>query len=266
MLRETIILSETTPDVTLEAFYSAKGEPGYGILVVPGGAYSSVCDDREGGPIAEAFFSHGVNAFVLKYRVGEGHRYPEQLIDAARAISYIRANAEKYCVNPNKIFAVGFSAGGHLVGTLSTKYAEAERILGLDDGAARPDGTVYAYPVVSTENPTHGNSFYNLLGKHIDELTAAEREMISIEKCVKRDTPPAFIWHTAEDEAVPVLGSLRLAEAYVKAGVPVTLHVYPYGPHGVALGNSITANGNDAWLQPLAEGWVDYAVDFIKTL
>lgn len=266
MIKERIILDENNPELTLDVYAAVLDTPSFGILVVPGGGYASVCTHREGEPIAEAFLSHGVNAFVLNYRVGEGHLYPEQLMDAARAISYVRKNADKYSVDPNKIFAVGFSAGGHLVGTLSTQYSFAEKALGLNEGEARPDGTVYSYPVVSTECPTHGGSFYYLLGKPIEEYTEAERRLVSLECSVNEKTPPAFIWHTAEDDLVPVFGSLRLAEAYIKAGVPTALHIYPYGPHGIALGNTATSTGREDYVQPLASGWVDYAVRFMKSL
>jgi len=236
------------------------------ILVIPGGGYGIVCSDREGAPIAEAFVRHGYTAFVLNYRTGEGHHYPEQLIDAARAMAYIRTNCVKLGVSPERVFAVGFSAGGHLVGSLSTGHKMAEELLGLPENFTRPTGSIYAYPVSSTVCATHVASFKNLLGKPVSDFTEEEIGIHSIDLAVTSDAPPAFIWHTAEDEVVPVYGSLRLAEAYIKAGVPLSLHIYPYGTHGVALGNEETLSGNERWLQPLAAGWVDYAVEFMKTV
>lgn len=236
------------------------------MLVIPGGGYGMVCSDREGGPIAEAFFEKGYSAFVLTYRVAPNHRYPTQLLDAARAIAYIRENAGALSVDPNRIFTVGFSAGGHLVGTVATSHAYAEKLLGLPENFARPTGSVYAYPVVSAMCPTHVGSFENLSGVPFCELTDEQKRLFSIEENVTEKTPPAFIWHTAVDELVPVYGSIRLAEAYIKCGVPVSLHIYPYGTHGVALANAKTECGNENWIQPLAEGWVDYAAEFLKTV
>lgn len=262
---EKIQLDPENPEVILEAYYDPSERSKDGILVIPGGGYGTVCSDREGGPIANAFLDRGINAFVLTYRVAP-NRYPAPLLDAARAMAYVRTNAARYGVDPARIFVVGFSAGGHLVGLISTHYKYAEKLLGLPENLTRPTGSVYAYPVVSTECPTHGCSFTNLAGKDVEGFSEEERRLYSIECSVNSDTPPAFIWHTAEDEIVPVFGSLRLAEYYVKAGVPVTLHIYPYGPHGVALADERTLCGNEAWRQPLAVGWVDYAVDFFKTV
>ncbi|MBQ8689664.1 MAG: alpha/beta hydrolase [Clostridia bacterium] len=266
MLHEIISLDKNNPTVTLEVFAYTDGEPRDAMLVIPGGGYGTVCSDREGEPIALAFLERGVNAFVLTYRVGKGHNFPEQLTDAARAVAYIRENAERYALRDGRVFTVGFSAGGHLSGTLATRYKYAERLLGLPENLTRPTGSVYAYPVVSAMCPTHGSSFENLSGKPLAEFTDEDVRLYSLEEHVTKNTPPAFIWHTATDEIVPVCGSLLLANTYINAGVSVTLHVYPYGTHGVALGNEITANGNKEWLQPLAEGWVDYAVAWMSTV
>ena len=189
--------------VTLTAYLHNATARRAGMIVVPGGGYGCVCDDREGGPIAEAFLAEGYNCFVLKYRVAPAHRYPAQLIDLASAMYFLRTNAEKYSLNPDRIFTVGFSAGGHLVGTLATKYKEAEKLLSLPENSTRPTGTVYAYPVVGTSFPTHGGSFTYLTGLPFDEIPADTAHALSIDENISAQTPPAFIWHTAEDEAVP---------------------------------------------------------------
>lgn len=266
MINERICINPEDSTVWLESYATPSDTPRDAMLVIPGGGYGHVCSDREGWPIAKAFFDRGMNCFVLNYRVGEGHRYPEQLIDAALAMDYIRKNAEKYSVNPDRVFTVGFSAGGHLVGLISTKHKEAEKLLGLPENSTRPSGSVYCYPVVSTFCPTHGGSFFNLTGKGSDEFTEEEARFYSIDTNVTPDTPPAFIWHTATDNAVPVYNSLRLAEAYIKAGVTASLHIYPYGPHGIALATEETSNGNPDYIQPLADGWVDCVSEFIKSL
>lgn len=266
MINELVILDADNPEVTLEIHAEVTDIPRSAMLVIPGGGYGMVCSDREGGPIAEAYLARGVNSFVLSYRVGAGHKYPDPLVDAVRAIRYIKENAAKYGVDPNRIFTVGFSAGGHLVGLIATKHREAERILGLPEDFARPAGSIYSYPVVSALCPTHGGSFDNISGKSISDFTDEDKSFYSIEANVTPDTPPAFIWHTAVDQIVPVYGSLRLAESYIRAGVTATLHIYPYGPHGLALANSVTDFGVADTVQPLAEGWLDATVEWIKTL
>lgn len=266
MIRERIFINPKDSGAWLETMCEPSDTPCDAMLVLPGGGYAHVCTDREGWPVAEAFMKHGMNCFVLNYRVGAEYKYPEHLIDAALAMDYIRKNAEKYSVNPERVFVVGFSAGGHLTGLISTKHKEAETLLGLPENATRPAGSVYCYPVVSSFCPTHGGSFYNLTGKQVPELSAEEASFYSIDTNVTPETPPAFIWHTATDQAVPVFNSLLLAEAYVKAGVPVSLHIYPEGPHGIALATEETCAGNPAFIQPLAQGWVDSAAAFIKSL
>lgn len=266
MIRERIHINADDEEVWLESLVEPSDTPRDAMLVIPGGGYGHVCSDREGWPISEAFLKHGINCFVLNYRVGEKSKYPNPLIDAALAMDYIRNNAAKYSVNPERVFVVGFSAGGHLTGLISTKHKEAEKILGLPENATRPSGSVYCYPVVSTFCSTHVASFFNLAGKQVAEFTDDEARFYSIDTNVTDKTPPAFIWHTAEDQVVPVQNSLRLAEAYIKAGVPVSLHIFPYGPHGISLATKETWADNPAFLQPLAVDWVDEAAAFIKTI
>ena len=266
MIRERISINPSDSAAWLEAMFEPSDTPRPAMLIIPGGGYAHVCYDREGWDIGDAFMEHGMTCFVLKYRVGPEYKYPEHLIDAALSMDYIRKNAAKYSIDPNRVYTVGFSAGGHLVGLISTKHREAEKLLGLPENATRPSGSIYCYPVVSSFCPTHGGSFYNLTGKQLSELTPEEASFYSIDTNVTPDTPPAFIWHTAADQAVPVLNSLRLAEAYIKAGVPVSLQIFPYGPHGISLATEKTWNENPDFIQPLAQGWVDAAADFLKTI
>lgn len=236
------------------------------MLIIPGGGYSNVCLDREGECIAIAYASRGVNAFVLNYRVGRDEHHPNQLIDAARAMVYIKENAEKYRIDPERVFAVGFSAGGHLCGMLATLHREAEELLGLEKDAARPHGAVFAYPVVTACMPTNVVSYTNLLGKPFSEITEEQVKHFSIEKNISADTPPAFIWHTAEDTIVPPIASLLLAEAYVEAGVDVECHLYPYGPHATGLGTYISSAGNPNYNQPKVAEWIPESVSWMKTV
>ncbi len=270
MIYERVFLDESDDRVYIDTYVANdRTVVRDAMLVIPGGGYREVCTAREGEPIALAFAAKGMNCFVLNYRVGrEGDVYPAQLIDASRAILHIRANSEKYNVNPARVFAVGFSAGGHLTGSLALLSSDPEVLntLGIKEGDNTPNGVVMSYPVVSALLNTHLGSFANLAGTTVEDLTLAQKEKYSLERHVKKNSPPAFIWHSAEDQIVPISGSMALAEAYVRAGAAVMLHLYPYGPHGLALSNKITAEGNTELMQPLAEGWIDKAVEFFDTI
>lgn len=269
MKHERIYLDPEHGEVYVDTYISdSKNVLRDAILVIPGGGYRYVCHGKEGEEIALAYLAAGYNAFVLNYRVGDGDApYPTQLIDASRAILHIRANAEKYNVNPARVFAIGFSAGGHLAGSLAIMSDEPEVLaaLGIKEGENRPDGVVLAYPVVTAMTDTHSDSFARLSGKPFSEITLAERERLSLECRVGPRSAPAFIWHTAGDTTVPPYGSLMLASAYLRAGVTTAMHLYPYGPHGIGLGTTVTAESH-VHIQPLAVGWFGESVKWLKSL
>ena len=251
------------PDVWMDAYISDP-LPGYtrrAILVIPGGGYGGVCSDREGEPIAQAFAAHGFNAFVLHYTVGRKKSYPAQLTEASLAIADIRRNAAGYGIDPEKIFAVGFSAGGHLAGSLGTMWKR----VGSLGGANRPTGVMLVYPVVSAVKPySELGTIRNLWCS--DELTDEQRREVSLELAVDGDSVPAFIVHTSNDQAVDVRNSLALAEAYRAHGLLFEMHIYPDAPHGVALGNDITRCGNAKWSDPRIARWVDAAAAWAESL
>ncbi len=235
------------------------------ILVIPGGGYGNV-SEREGIYTALAFLGKGYSAFVLTYSVGEDIKYPQQLLDACRAMKYIKENAEKYNINSDRIFALGYSAGGHLLGTLTTLHGVGEEILGLPKDYLKIKGAIFCYPVITAYGPTHTRSFEHLLKKPFEDCTEDEKNLFSIEKNITPDTPPAFIWHTSEDHGVPINGSLKLCQAYYDAGIPVELHIFPHGPHGIALANEASSGGNANFIQPRAEIWVDEACKWMESL
>ncbi len=236
------------------------------MLVFPGGGYSH-CSDREAEPIAMAFVAKGFNAFVLRYRVNDEDRYPNQLCDASRALLHIKNNAERYNIDPNRVFGVGFSAGGHLLGTLATvsERDDVLEILGTDADALSLAGVIFSYPVVTALHKTHEGSFCRLTGKNFSDISAEEKARLSVENHITKKSPPAFIWHTAEDKTVPLNGTFALAQSYIDNEIPMTLRVYPYGVHGIALGNRITDVDGEL-IEPIAEHWVDEALEWIKTL
>ncbi len=267
MIHEKIFFDPSDTRVFLDV-YAVNDEntaPRDAMLVIPGGAYSGV-SQREGMYTALAFLAKGVNSFVLTYSIGEDAVYPRQLLDAARALKYIKENADKYHIDKDRVFSLGYSAGGHLLGLLTVQHSLAERELGLEKDALKPRGSVFCYPVITAYGDTHIGSFQNLFKKPFDALTNDEREIASIERQITSETAPAFIWHTSEDHGVPIYGSLKLAAAYHRVKTPVELHVYPYGPHATCLATELTSYGDPKNIQPRAEVWVDEAFKWMKGL
>ena len=202
------------------------------VIVVPGGAYRFV-SAREGAPIASDFFAEGYQVCVLKYLCSEqGASYPEQLFELAAAVDYIKANAKRLAVNPEEIFAVGFSAGGHLVADYSIEYPTLNEKRGTALNAAIT-AVGLCYPVIDD----HEESFDNLLCGYTGEEKAALKDSLRLTTRVRSTLPPTFLWTTAEDRLVPPQNTLRYALALADHGVPYELHVYPKGGHGMANGS-----------------------------
>jgi acetyl esterase/lipase len=227
---------------------------GTGVVICPGGGYAVVATDHEGHQVAKWFNSIGVAGFVLKYRLSPRYRHPAPLQDVQRAIRFARANAEKYGLSSRRIGVMGFSAGGHLASTAATHFDSGKP--GdkdpIEHVSCRPDFVVLGYPVISLqESFAHKGSARNLLGENPD---AAMLELLSNDKQVTKDSPPAFLFHTGEDTGVPVENSLAYYQACRKNGVPAELHVYQYGPHGVGL-----APGD-----PAASTWKNRLADWMR--
>ena len=227
------------PTLTPYAADPAK-KTGATMLILPGGGYGNLAE-HEGTGYAEWFAANGIQAYVLKYRLGSnGYRHPVMLNDAARALRMVRAFAKRDGLDPSRIGVIGSSAGGHLASTLATHFDPAKpEGPKLDAGDAfdregsRPDLVVLCYPVISFGEFAHAGSRRNLLG---DNPPAALVQALSSELQVTRETPPTFLWHTVEDKSVPVENSLLFASALRRAGVPFSLHVYELGAHGLGLG------------------------------
>ena len=219
----------------LELFPVATDEPRGAVLVCPGGGYGSRAE-HEGGVIARRFNEDGFHAFVVHYRVAP-HRHPAPLFDVARAIRIIRHNAEEWKVEPSKIAVCGFSAGGHLTASLGVHFDEAPVEGSTPDKlpstlSGRPDALILCYPVISSSAFAHQGSFENLLGA---ESSPGLRQKMSLELQVTPETPPAFLWHTFDDAAVPVENSLLFAQALRGQSIPFEMHIYPTGRHGLGL-------------------------------
>ena len=207
------------------------------VVICPGGGYRNLASNHEGRQIASYFNSMGVAAFVLRYRLGPRYHHPVELGDAQRAIRTLRSHATEWQLDPARIGIVGFSAGGHLAMSSSTIFDAGDPRAGdaVDRVGSRPDFVVLGYPVISMVAPwTHKGSRTNLLGDTPDEGLARK---LSGELAVTKETPPTFIFHTADDPAVPVENSLHYFLALRQAGVPAEMHVFEHGPHGVGLAN-----------------------------
>lgn len=211
--------------------YKVEGSRG-AVVVCPGGGYSMKAP-HEGGPIAEMLNEAGVSAYVLDYRVAPCHHYAP-VTDALRAIRVVRS------LGFEKVGILGFSAGGNLTCSAATLYNDKiilETILDesdpIDRFSSRPDAFIPCYPVVDMFDYTHVGSRENLLGAHADD--SEYRRKFSAQLNVTEDTPPAFLWHTASDGAVPVENSLMLVTALSAKNVPFELHVFPEGNHGLGL-------------------------------
>jgi acetyl esterase/lipase len=216
-------------------YLPSSHQPTPGIVICPSGSYQSLSLDHDGRQVAEWLNNLGIAAFVLKYRVAPTYRYPAPLLDAQRALRYVRSNASLYNVVENEIGIMGFSAGGHLAAMAATHFdaGKASPSDGIDRMSPRPDFLVLIYPVITCSEPfLHALSCSNLLGDHPDPSLAV---LVSNEKHVTPKTPPTFLFHTYDDATVPVENSLAFFGALRKAGVPAELHIYEHGPHGVGL-------------------------------
>lgn len=266
MIYEKIALDESDERVFLEVYAPDKIE-GFirdALLVIPGGGYAIVCSDREGEPVALDFVQKGMAAFVLHYSVGDKALFPRPLIEASKAMKYIKDNADKYGIDASRVFATGFSAGGHLCTALGTLWhmKEIYNAVPMEYGYNRPKGIVPVYPVVSALVPTHMGSFQCITGK--TELSEDERASWSLERFVDENSAPACIIHTSDDQAVPVYNALALANAYTKAGQKFELHIFRSAPHGMALGNEITARNVEGWNNKANAVWTALAREWMK--
>lgn len=244
------------------------------ILIFPGGGYQMV-SDREAQPVALKFLNAGYNAFVLWYstvdRMPDVH-YPMQLTQALSAVKYIREN-----IADKRVIVCGFSAGGHLAAMTLTMYNRKE-VLNAMGGVAcngraaaagnvasvndlRPSAGILCYAVISS-NPEyyHGGSFKNLTGS--DEQSAYDN--VSPDRFIDKNTPPAFIWHTLDDTAVPVENAFIFAKKLKEYNVPFALHIFESGVHGLSVCNKNSFIGNPDYLRPDIEKWTELCADWLN--
>ncbi len=229
---------EDIPSITV---YKAKSNPTHAaVLVCPGGGYITLAMDHEGKQIAEWFNSLGVTAFILKYRVNnyenKKYGYPAAFNDASRAIRTIKYRSSEWGIDTSKLGIMGFSAGGHLTSTMGTHFDMGNPLATdpIEKLSSRPTFMILCYPVITFKEATGAHLFSRqmLLGKDPDPKLV---EFLSNETQVKPNTPPTFIFQTNEDETVPAENAVSFYLALRKLKIPVEMHIFEPGKHGVGL-------------------------------
>ena len=219
------------------------------LLICPGGGYSFV-SEREGEPIAVHFLAAGYNVFVLHYSV-DVHRFPAQICEVAAAVELIRARADAWNCDAERLALLGFSAGGHLAAHYATAF-DCAAVRAFFPASRNVNAVLLGYPVITAETGvTHAGSFEHLCGHF--PLTADEEAQFSCDRLVRDDTPPTFLYYGTADRAVPPeTNAIPYYVALRKAGVKTAIVGYENLGHALGLGKGTAAAG---WL-PTALGWV----------
>ena len=255
------IISAYIPENSEEININKKRET---IIICPGGGYEFT-SDREAEPIALKFVAQGFNAVVIRYSIAPV-RYPTALLELAETVRYVREKEKEWNVDTEKVIVCGFSAGGHLAGSLGVLWNNEiiEKYLDIKNEEVKPNAMILCYPVISSGEFAHKGSFDSLLGEKEAEIS---RENLSLEKLVSIETPKTFLWHTFDDGTVPVQNSLLFSNALASNKVQFELHIYPSGVHGLGLCEEITAmNGISEHINSHIASWFNLACQWIKTL
>ena len=221
---------------TLTPYLPAQNPTHTAVVICPGGGYAHLAITYEGYDVAQWLNARGVAAFVLTYRLGPRYHHPVELLDAQRALRYVRSHAAEDGIDPSHIGIWGFSAGGHLASTTGTHFdaGNPNATDSIEQVSSRPDFMVLSYPVISMEPGIgHAGSMHNLLGEVPNPMLENE---LSNETQVTPQTPPTFLYSTTTDQTVPVMNTVLFYEALLRAGVPAEMHIFEQGRHGSGLG------------------------------
>ncbi len=231
------------------------------IVICPGGGYA-MTSQREAEPVAKQYFAAGFHTFILYYSVGAEARELKPLCQLASLMLHIRSHAEQWNVAPGKIAVTGFSAGGHLACSLGTLFNEPEFLKVFSgEGTVRPDAMLLGYPVITADEFAHVDSIRNVSGA---EPGSREYAWFGLDRHVDAETPPTFLWHTAQDDLVPVENSLRFAQALSAKKIPYELHILPQGCHGLSICTrevNTPSDYNGRWV-PWSIRWLEQVFDF----
>lgn len=225
------------------------------MIICPGGGYGMV-SDREGEPVAKEYFAAGYHVFVLTYSVGERAKNFEPLCQLAATMAHVRNHADEWRIQKDRIAVCGFSAGGHLAGSLGTLYNE-EKFLNVWNRSEniRPDAMVLCYPVITADEYAHKGSIKNVSGS---QESSEAYTWFGLNNHVDGATPPTFLWHTASDTTVPVENSIAMAKALSEEKIPFELHIMPEGRHGMSTCTK-EVGSDDAYVRR----WVKWSVDWL---
>lgn len=264
---EALVLQQS-PDSTLPNFARPA------LVVCPGGGYANI-SEGEGLPAVLPFLTEGYQTFILTYSIGDDSRYPNPLIDVSMAVRWVRANADRLNIDPDRVGIMGFSAGGNCAAMLATQWhldrwksAELDAIKAanmpeLEQHSNQPNAAILCYAT------TDLFAFPDLEKTRTIESGIG---VISVERLpesnpvdhVTERTCPVFLWHTAEDETVPAIQSIAFAQRLMESGVPVELHVFERGGHGLSVANRLTDTGDDKPIPPSVPGWINLAITWLN--
>jgi acetyl esterase/lipase len=245
---------------SLDAYILKSDDPRPAVLVLPGSGYVK-CSPREAEALAVRFNAAGYHSLVLWYSCAP-RRHPIPILDCARAFTIIRENAAEWMLKKDKLAMLGFSAGGHLALSETIFHShDFARGPGINPAYSRADALLLGYPVISSGPHAHRGSFNALLGETPDP---ALLDLLSLENQVGPGLPPVFLWHTYTDESVPVENSLLLADGLRRANVPLEMHIFPEGKHGLSLAINETKAGVPTNVNLHAAQWFGLCLNWLK--
>ncbi len=234
------------------------------VIVLPGGGYVNL-SPREAENLAVWFNANGFHAFVLNYSVNWERKEDEilgdkPLMDASWAVSLVRAHAEEWHLDPERIAVMGSSAGGHAAASLGVFWNREDipEKLGIPKGSNKPNALLLNYSVLIAGEFSHLGSFVNLCGKNLED-----QMKMSLDRFVGEQTPPAFLWHTMEDGSVPVENSMVFAAALRRHHIPFELHIFEKGGHGLSTCRADVAR-TESGIIPATEKWMELCLTFLR--
>ncbi len=232
------------------------------VIVCPGGGYA-VLSRTEGEAVALAFAAQGLDAFVLRYRTGERAVWPNPLVDATQAVAHVRAQADAWQIDPDKIALAGFSAGGHVSASLGTMWPQADlhARAGAGAEAIRPNALILGYPALSLRIARESDMPAMLTGGRPVDALLAETETADF---VGSHTPPTFLWTIFDDGAIPVEQGLAFCQRLAEHEVPFELHTFAHGEHASSLGTAATALGGAE--HPHTAHWFPLCCAWLRSL
>lgn len=250
----TLIWKVARPEITVFLPPKLKAN-GTAVIICPGGGYQYITANMEGTDIAEQFVKMGVAAIVLKYRIPNDawmvHKEIGPLQDAQQAIKMVREQAAKWNINSNRIGIMGFSAGGHLASTAGTHFNKV-LIPNTTKTSVRPDFMILIYPVISfLPGICHVGSKEQLVGKNAGIELVNE---YSNELQVTEQTPPTFLVHASDDDAVISMNSIAFYDSLVSKKIPAEIHIYQSGGHGFGM---FIKNSQERWMDR-CESWLRF--------